>query len=131
PLGFRVVRREQFDHALLLAACERGVVAHQGEGVTNLVRVGVEVTVITGLGTERAKMVIAADGANSVIAQRLGLVRSDRISRLIEVITPANAKEAREFREHMAVFDFRPRAKGVQGYYWDFPCLIEGKPAMN
>jgi len=130
-LGFRVVRREEFDYALFCAACERGIVAHPGEVVIDLVREPEAVTVCTPTTIYRARMVIGADGANSIIARRLGLARADRISRLIEIVTPADAQHTSEFVEHTAVFDFTPISRGVQGYYWDFPCLNQGMPTVN
>ncbi|MFN2303291.1 MAG: hypothetical protein ACK2TV_06110, partial [Anaerolineales bacterium] len=35
------------------------------------------------------------------------------------------------FRDGVAVFDFTPMIDGLQGYYWDFPSYINGKPFMN
>ncbi len=58
-------------------------------------------------------------------------MRWDRISRLMEVLTPIEASRSAEFAENMAIFDFTPLARGVQGYYWDFPSLRKGVPLMN
>lgn len=129
---FRVVQRDEFDLALLNAARARGIEVRQGLGVRAVSRDADGVTLATSAGELRAKVVIAADGANSVIRQQLGLVRSDRISRLMEILTPVEqTQDAPEFMHHTAVFDFTPIAKNVQGYYWDFPCLRDGKPMMN
>lgn len=128
---FRVVRREEFDTALAKCARERGVEVREGEALVDLARDTQGVTVQTRQGEYRARVVIGADGANSVVRSKLGLVRWDRISRLVEILTPVDAANTREFVEHTAVFDFTPTAKGVQGYYWDFPSLIQGVAAMN
>ncbi len=129
--AFRVVRREEFDMALARAAQARGVALCEGEPVRELVREDTGVTLITTRQEYRAQVVIGADGANSVVRQKLGLGRWDRISRLLEILTPVDAVPSREFVEHTAVFDFTPMLQGVQGYYWDFPSLKQGVPTMN
>jgi len=128
---FRVVRREEFDAALARQVRERGVELREGEVLIDLERDEAGVSVQTKGETYRAKIVIDADGANSVVRQKLGLVRWDRISRLMEILTPIDAARAPEFVDHTAVFDFTPIARGVQGYYWDFPSVKQGTPMMN
>ena len=128
---FRVVRREEFDAALAQRVRERGVELCEGDALIDLQRDDAGVSVQTKSGMYRAKVVIGADGANSVVRQKLGLMRWDRISRLMEILTPVDAARASEFVDHTAVFDFTPIARGVQGYYWDFPSIKQGAPAMN
>ncbi|MBI5029412.1 MAG: FAD-dependent monooxygenase [Chloroflexi bacterium] len=127
---FRVVRREEFDAALACSARERGIEIHEGEPLIDLER-NSGVNVLTKHETYHAKIVIGADGANSVVRQKLGLVRWDRISRLMEILTPVDPTCAPEFVDHTAVFDFTPTKYGVQGYYWDFPSFKQGTPVMN
>lgn len=129
---FRIVQRDEFDTALLNIAQARGVEVRQGVTVREVLCDDAGVTLVTNQGELCAKVVIAADGANSVIRQKLGLVRSDRISRLMEILTPVeNAQRAPEFVNHTAVLDFTPIAKNVQGYYWDFPSYRNGAAVMN
>ena len=128
---FRVVRREEFDAALAQRARERGAELREGEALVDLQRDDAGVNVQTKSGTYRAKIVIGADGANSIVRQKLGLVRWDRISRLMEILTPVDAARAPEFVDHTALFDFTPIARGGQGYYWDFPSVKQGVPMMN
>jgi len=128
---FRVVQREEFDAALARCAGKRGVTLREGEALVDLSRDGHGVEVQTKGTTYRAKIVIGADGANSVVRQELGLARWDRIARLLEILTPADATRAPEFVEHTAVLDFTPVARGVQGYYWNFPSFKQGVPMMN
>jgi len=131
PNIFRVVRREEFDAALAHVARERGVQINEGEALMDLVREDKGVNVQTNRAMYRAKIVIGADGANSVVRQKLGLVRWDRISRLVEILTPVDASRSPEFLNHTAVFDFTPIRHKVQGYYWDFPSFKQGVPTMN
>lgn len=128
---FRVVRREEFDAALARSARERGVELCEGESLLDFQPDGDGVTVQTRQGTYRAKVMIGADGANSIVRQKLGLVRWDRISRLMEILTPVDATQAPEFTGNMAVFDFTLLSKKVQGYYWDFPSFKKGMALMN
>ncbi len=128
---FRVVRREEFDMALARCAQARGVELHEGEPLIDFERDGSGVTLHTRQRDYRAKVLIGSDGANSIVRQKLGFVRSDRISRLMEIITPIDASRTPEFVGHTAVFDFTPIARGVQGYYWDFPSLKQGVAVMN
>ncbi len=131
PNIFRVVRREEFDTALAQRARERGVELREGQVLIDLERDADGVTVRTREGEYRARVVIGADGANSIVRTKLGLVRWDRISRLMETLTPVDAARTPEFVEHTAVFDFTPVGQGVQGYYWDFPSFKQGVAAMN
>lgn len=128
---FRVVRREEFDHALVRVARERGIELHEGEPLIDLQCDADGVSVQTQRAAYRAKIVIGADGANSVVRQKLGLGRGDRIARLLEILTPVDATRAPEFADHTAVFDFTPLMHGVQGYYWDFPSIKQSVPMMN
>lgn len=129
---FRIVQRDEFDTALLNVARARGIEIREGVGVRAVVRDQEGVTLVTNGGELRARVVIAADGANSVIRQQLGLVRSDRISRLMEILTPVeDVAGSYEFANNAAVFDFTPISKNVQGYYWDFPSYRNGAPMMN
>lgn len=128
---FRVVRREEFDATLACFARERGADLHEGEAFVDYAQEGDELYIVSSRGTYRTKILIGAEGANSLIRKKMGLVRSDRISRLLEILTPVDATRAPEFVENTAVFDFTPLAEGLQGYYWDFPSLKQDVPVMN
>ncbi|MCL5951069.1 MAG: FAD-dependent monooxygenase [Chloroflexi bacterium] len=128
---FRVVRREEFDAALASFVMQRGAALHQNEALVDYRQEADGLDVITDQASYRTKILVGADGANSLVRKKLGLVRSDRISRLLEILTPVDADRTPEFTEHTAVFDFSPMADGVQGYYWDFPSLKQGAAVMN
>lgn len=128
---FRVVRREEFDTELARQARDRGVELHEGEALVDFERHADGLEVQTSLGISHTKILIGADGANSVARRIAGLVRADRISRLLEILTPVDGTRSPEFIGHTAVFDFTPIGQGLQGYYWDFPSLKQGGAVMN
>jgi flavin-dependent dehydrogenase len=129
---FRVGPRDEFEEALRLEARARGIHVCEEVAVRDLDRDESGVTLLTNRGEMWARAVIAADGANSVVRQKLGLVRPDRISRLMEILTPvSNPEQTEEFANHTASFDFTPISHNVQGYYWDFPSYRNGAPMMN
>lgn len=128
PRAFRVVRRDAFDDCLVRAARDLGVAVQQGEPVRHLRRDGDAIRVVTSHSEYRARVVIGADGSNSLVRRTLVGGRQRRFVAL-EVVTPPRPLE--DDAEPMAVFDFRPAADGLRGYYWDFPCIVGGQRAMN
>jgi flavin-dependent dehydrogenase len=128
---FRVVRREEFDHALLRAVRARGIEVREGETVCDLRREPDAVRIVTTAGEYRARAVVGADGARSVVRRRLvGRSAGQRFVAL-DVLTREDPASAAEFREHMAVFDFRRVGAGLRGYAWDFPSVKGGAAVMN
>ena len=128
---FRVFRRDEFDHWLVQQGEQRGICIRQGEVFKDIIPHNNYVEVITEKAIIHAKVVIAADGSRSLVRQRLKWNDNGRMARLLEVITPEVAEERPEFRDNIAIFDFSRMAAGLQGYYWDFPSLVKGKPFMN
>ena len=128
---FRVTRREEFDHWLVKTAEKLGVRVRQGEAVINVTPHVDFVEVQTEKGLFRAKVLVAADGSRSFIRRKLKWPGESHVARLMEVLTPEDAAVRSEFRDNVAIFDFTPMTEGLQGYYWDFPSFIDGKPVMN
>jgi geranylgeranyl reductase family protein len=128
---FRVVRRNEFDHWLVRKAEELGVHVRQGEALKSIQVHPDFVEVITDRAVFHAKVVVAADGSRSTVRQKLKWDDESRVGRLLEILTPEDPQTTEGFRDGVAVFDFTPTSKGVQGYYWDFPSRVAGQSYMN
>jgi geranylgeranyl reductase family protein len=129
---FRIVRRDEFDHWLVQTAEKQGVNVRQGEAVKSINYHDEYVEVVTSKSTYHAQILVGADGSKSFVRRSLKLDEDTRVARLIEVLTPENASQRFEFRDAVAVFDFTAMTEGnMQGYYWDFPSFVKGKPFMN
>jgi menaquinone-9 beta-reductase len=129
--AFRVTRRDEFDHWLVQQVVARGVTVRQGEAVTDITVAEDAVVVVTERSTIHARVVVAADGSRSFVRRRLKWEDDSRVARLLEVLTPEDARRTVEFREGVAIFDFTPMKDGLQGYYWDFPSYVQGESYMN
>lgn len=128
---FRVLRRKDFDHSLFQEAQKRGVITLDGEAVTDVVNTHDEVVVRTTKDEYRAKILIAADGANSKVRTQLGLTRSGRLMVAMELHAPLADVSIPSFTENMAVLDLRVLNYGVPGYCWVFPTVNEGPPVVS
>jgi flavin-dependent dehydrogenase len=75
--------------------------------------------------------VVGADGSKG-LTRRLVLPNGRRIkvARLLEVLVPVDTTLP-HFAGRYARFDFTPAKKDLQGYYWEFPSWVEGKPVLN
>ena len=122
---FRIVRRTEFDHSLLKAAQKRGIVTHEGEEVLDVVADQKQVVIHTSKSDYSAKILIAADGANSKIRVQLGLSRSDRLMVAMEIHAAFADSTLANLQENMAILDLRILNHGVPGYCWIFPTVNE------
>ncbi len=129
---FTVVRRDEFDH-WLVQTCEKwGVQVRQGEAVRHITLHDEYVEVVTEQAVFHAQTLVAADGSRSFVRQALKWDDASRVARLVEVLTPENAQQDPIFQERVAVFEFTQMSDyGLQGYYWDFPSYVGGRPFMN
>ena len=127
---FVVVRRDQFDHWLVKEAEKAGVSVRQGVELKNIEVKDDYVEAVTGTGVIHARSVVAADGSKSLVRRKLKWDDDSRVARLLEILTPADGTSG-EFRNGTAVLEFGRVVDGLQGYYWDFPSLVNGKAIMN
>lgn len=129
--AMHVVLREEFDAALAAAVKARGLRLRSGERVLNIRPGADQVELTTDRGRYRAAVVIGADGANSTVRRKLRLHANRGVARLLRVLTPVDPEKSTDWRQRRARFDFSCVRQGIQGYIWDFPCLIGGRPYMN
>ncbi len=127
---FVVVRRDQFDHWFVKEAEKAGVAVRQGVALKNIEVKDDYVEAVTSAGVIHARTVVAADGSKSLVRRKLKWDDESRVARLLEILTPEDGNSG-EFRDGTAVFEFGRIVDGLQGYYWDFPSLVNGKPMMN
>jgi flavin-dependent dehydrogenase len=128
--AFRIIRRDAFDQKLALHARERGIEIREETPVRKIEPTEGGVLITTASGPLHARVVIGADGSRGVVRRHMDLDDPSRVSRLMEILTP-ETPDAPEYTESFATFDFTPLKEGNQGYYWDFPSLIDGQHFMN
>ncbi len=130
-----VVRRNELDASLIAAVRARGVEVREHEKVTALARVADGIEVRTERGVTLARVVVGADGSGSLVRRRLVDGDQDReeVARAIMADIPIGAGGARWDGHARARYDFDFRAvpRGLAGYAWAFPCLIDGAPHVN
>jgi len=135
PFVFRVVRREQFDAWLADVARERGLALRERTRVRQIRCLGDSVEVETDQGLYRARVVVGADGATSVVRRAIARGSPSWISRLLEVLIPAHHQASTSpypyFDKEDAVFDFSWMVNGLQGYVWVFPAQMHPLPMRS
>ncbi|MBK7894489.1 MAG: FAD-dependent monooxygenase [Anaerolineaceae bacterium] len=131
PQAMRIIERQLFDAALAQAVQARGITVHSNEKVLDIHPTPEGVGVCTSQGTYQAQVVVGADGANSVVRRKLNLKAEAGVARLLRVLTPVAPEIDGSWQQQTAVFDFSCIQRGIQGYSWDFPCYIAGRPFMN
>jgi flavin-dependent dehydrogenase len=129
PLGV-VVRRAEFDASLWGSASSAGVIARDGEPVTSVERVPGGWKILTSGATLTSRFLAACDGSGSTVRKALGHREAARKGHLYVTETPASPADEGT-REGLCDFDLRVADDGIDGYYWDFPTLVDGKPGVN
>ena len=129
PLGV-IVRRCEFDASLWRRAAGDGVVTLDGEPLVALERLDGGWRLRTPARVLTARFVAACDGAGSAVRKLLGLPESARKGHLYVAETPVAPGDDGP-RRGLCEFDLRVADAGVDGYYWDFPTLVDGAPAVN
>lgn len=130
PVSFRVFERPRFDAWLVAAMVDRGIALRQETHVRGASLNGDCVEVATDQGTYQGRVVVGADGSNSVV-RRTVTRDPGRVARLLEFIVPPGDPAVTPARQTEAHFDFSVIPWGSQGYSWDFPMLVDGEPARN
>jgi geranylgeranyl reductase family protein len=109
-----MVRRDKFDNFLIDRATQQGAQFQNNTTVTGIDLQGDTWQIQTNNGNFEAKYLIAADGANSMLANWLGFSEQQKVpAASLEV--PA---EISERRQNLAYFDF---GSLKNGFMWCFP----------
>lgn len=125
---FRTVRRNEFDAWLADKAKERGIEMEEGITVKKVESFDGYALVQTDQGEYPAKVIVGADGSNSVVRRSVMKDSRPHVGRALEVITPSQPPpNSSNLGEEHAIFDFLPVPQGISGYVWDFPALVNGK----
>ena len=109
--------RDRFDFALLSAAEAAGAVVYQRCAVEDVSFHGDCLTVGTNAGSMKAKFVVAADGALSTVARKMGLADGRVLIPALEYELTIPPDRMDRFRG-IARFDFGSLS---HGYAWAFP----------
>jgi len=126
----RVIRRRDLDGALFQAVQDRHVPTAEEVRVTRVIRQPNQLLVLTDRGNYRAKVVVSADGVNAVLRRTSGF-GPGKMSRIYEVKTPADPANEPVFTEQILLIDLSYVREGLKGYYWDFPCYVDGQPFVS
>ncbi len=126
-----VVRRAEFDQLLVETCLARGMAVREEEPVLDLQRDDDGVRVETSEGVYHARLVIGADGSGSVVRRRLVDPGKVGMGRAVMGDVPIRDTSWDGFAARRYEFDFRALPRGLRGYRWTFPCLIDGEPHAN
>jgi flavin-dependent dehydrogenase len=134
--GFRTVIREEFDDALAREAMNLGISVVQGEPVTSFSYRGEAVVVQTAKRSLISRILVGADGVQSIIRRTLyrnaGQCGPRNTCMTLRYMTPVDGFNSAERRELEAVIDFACTLRhGILGYAWSFPVTSQGQAWLN
>ncbi len=143
-----VIRRQEFDHNLVMQIRRKGVEVIEGEGAVEVHAERDMVEVVTSRGRRlRARVVVGADGAASIVRRRVlpqtyrrqrGIWRGRQrmphrlfqgelaVAAAHEQMTGASGAAGASAHnawldESAMLYDFTPLLRGLRGYLWVFP----------
>jgi len=125
-----IIRRNEFDNLLVEKAIERGLKINQEEEVIDIKRDSVKINIITNKSSYFCDVLIGADGAKSSVRKILKFPLR-KLSLLLLTEVPVEKEVSNEFKENLVCFDFSYLPKGLAGYTWSFPCIINNSSYLN
>jgi len=126
----RVIRRCDLDSTLFQTVKDRNIPTTEDVRVNKVVRCPNHLLVMTDRGHFRAKVVVSADGVSAVLRKTSGF-GPGKLSRIYVAETPADPAVEPVFAEQVLMVDFSYLRDGLRGYYWDFPCYVDGQPFVS
>jgi len=123
-----VVRRAELDAHLAAEARRRVGELREETRVLRIARDGGRFRIETTRGELSARVVVAADGSGSIVRKALGFPEPRRKAHLYVLETAPGAGET---DDGVLTFDLSCLEERVLGYYWDFPTVIDGVPAVS
>jgi flavin-dependent dehydrogenase len=134
--GLRTVIREEFDEALVRTALDLGIAVAQNEPLTSFSYRGEAVAVQTPKRILTTRVLVGADGAQSMIRGKLYQNAGQRdpmnTCMTLRFMTLADNLNPSEQRDEEAVIDFSCTFRhGIRGYAWSFPVTMEGQTWLN
>jgi flavin-dependent dehydrogenase len=126
-VAFRTIRRHEFDAWLAGKARERGFLIQEDTAVKRISTAEEEVVLETERGEYRARVVVGADGSNSVVRRYVVPHEDTHTARLLEIVTEPRPEKSFHTQAN-SYFDFMYVPQGILGYSWDFPALEAGRP---
>ncbi len=125
--SLHVVLREDLDAWLARKARDRGITLREETPVRRVIPGDSFVTVVTANGECRARVVVGADGAHSVVRRTIAPHQRVPYSHTLVLWVPPKPETSSHEPED-AYFDFTYLREGMSGYTWDFPILVHGQP---
>ena len=125
PNHIRIFRRDDFDYNLFQNARARGVITQDGEAVEHIIHTPNEVIVQTSKNEYQCKILIGADGANSIVRKSLDLRRGERLMMAFEIFAPTEQVMVPDFADNMTILDFSLTSDGFPGYCGFSPQFIK------
>jgi flavin-dependent dehydrogenase len=134
--GLRTVIREEFDKMLVDAAMSLGDVVVQNEPLISFAYSNEAVVVKTSQQSLTTRVLVGADGAQSIIQKKMYRNLGQRLTRntcttlrFMKRIDDHNHQEQRALE---AVIDFSHTFRhGIRGYTWLFPVAMQGQTWLN
>ena len=128
---FRMVRRSDFDFALVKAAIGRGMRLHTNECFVAAHEGSDGLVVRTSRARYGVKALVGADGALSRVRRLMPASRGIGLAPTLQCSAPVDPRYDTEFDRRTMGLDLLPIDSGLQGYIWHCPCLHDGEPHMN
>jgi len=128
---FRIIRRIEFDQALVQIAKKRGLRIQENETFSDFKRNKQNIYIHTDKNIYKSKILIGADGALSSVRRKMNPNIKPILAPGLEIFNPVDLTYDSEFNEKKVVLDFSLIKKGLQGYVWHFPCIMNNTPTIN